>query len=172
MIRGCRACMSARRKPVAKPVVLVFQVADEVCREISVRYFCVFLVLFAGVAWGAEWNDLSVLQINREEPHATMMVYPDAVTMAMKYDRTVSPWFQSLNGEWKFNWVRKPADRPVDFYKPGFDVSGWNSIPVPSQLGNGRLRPENLYQHRISVPERSAERAGGVESRRLLSPRV
>ncbi len=78
-----------------------------------------------------EWNNLSVLQINREAPHATMMVYPDAIS-ARAYDRTASPWFQSLNGEWKFNWVKSPADRPVEFYKPSFDVSGWGTIPVPS----------------------------------------
>ena len=37
-----------------------------------------------------------------------------------------------LNGNWKFNWVPKPDDRPVDFYKPEFDVSHWKEIPVPS----------------------------------------
>ncbi len=78
-----------------------------------------------------EWNNIEVLQVNREEPHATLMVYPDAKA-AKKYDRTSSPWFQSLNGQWKFNWIRKPSDRPVDFFKPSFDVSGWGTIPVPS----------------------------------------
>lgn len=33
---------------------------------------------------------------------------------------------------WKFNWVGNPSQRPVDFYKPDFDVSGWKEIPVPS----------------------------------------
>ena len=78
-----------------------------------------------------EWNNLEVLQVNREAPHATMMVYPDAEA-ALEYDRTASPWFRSLNGEWKFNWVRSPKDRPAGFHKPGFDVSGWGTIPVPS----------------------------------------
>lgn len=85
----------------------------------------------AACAVAVEWNDLNVLQVNREAPHATMMVYPTAKA-AMKYDRTTSPWFQSLNGEWKFNWVKKPADRPADFYNPEFDVSEWGSIPVPA----------------------------------------
>ena len=82
-------------------------------------------------AVAVEWNDLTVLQVNREAPHATMMAYP-TVKAAMKYDRTTSPWFQSLNGEWKFNWVKRPAERPADFYQPDFDVSGWDTIPVPS----------------------------------------
>ena len=48
--------------------------------------------LIAAVAGASavEWNDLNVLQVNREKPRATMMVYPDAVS-ALKYDRTTSP---------------------------------------------------------------------------------
>ena len=38
----------------------------------------------------------------------------------------------SLNGMWLFNWVPKPEDRPVDFYKVGYDDSKWKQIPVPS----------------------------------------
>ncbi|VGO16346.1 Beta-galactosidase [Pontiella desulfatans] len=88
------------------------------------------LTVSAG-AYAVEWNDLNVLQVNREAPRATMMAYPDAAS-ALEYDRTASPWFQSLNGEWKFNWVKKPADRPEDFFKPSYDVSSWDAIPVPA----------------------------------------
>lgn len=38
----------------------------------------------------------------------------------------------SLNGDWPFNWVAKPADRPIDFYKDDFDTSHWHTIKVPS----------------------------------------
>ncbi len=85
----------------------------------------------ATAAQRPEWNNLDVLHLNREAPHATMMVYPDAKA-ALRYDRTTSPWFRSLNGDWQFNWVRSPAERPVDFYKTSFDASGWGTIPVPS----------------------------------------
>ena len=34
-------------------------------------------------------------------------------------------------GTWKFNWVRKPADRPVNFYKTNYDISNWKDIKVP-----------------------------------------
>ncbi len=97
-----------------------------------ITFAMMFIVLGLAVSGRAvEWSDLDVLQINREAPRATMMVYPDAKA-AMEYDRTTSPWFQSLNGEWKFNWVKKPADRPVDFYKPSFDVGKWGTLPVPA----------------------------------------
>lgn len=39
---------------------------------------------------------------------------------------------QSLNGTWKFNWVRSPKERPTTFMKPGFDASEWDEIKVPS----------------------------------------
>lgn len=57
------------------------------------------------------------------------------------------PWIRNqssryllLNGDWKFHWVKQPSERPVDFYKPGYDVSAWKEIPVPSNwemLGYG-----------------------------------
>ena len=37
----------------------------------------------------------------------------------------------SLNGEWLFRYVHEVADRPMDFYKAGYDFSGWDTIQVP-----------------------------------------
>jgi beta-galactosidase len=36
-----------------------------------------------------------------------------------------------LNGVWKFTWSRKPTERPVNFYKRGYDTSSWKDINVP-----------------------------------------
>lgn len=47
-------------------------------------------------------------------------------------DRTASPYILSLNGTWKFHWVKTPSERPADFYKPTFDVSKWTDMVVPS----------------------------------------
>ena len=84
--------------------------------------FCV--AVFSG---GEEWDDLSVLQVNTEKPHATMATYPTAMA-AVKGEREQSPWFSSLNGDWKFHWSKNPAERPADFYKPGFDAGAWGRI--------------------------------------------
>ncbi|RMG72010.1 MAG: beta-galactosidase, partial [Bacteroidetes bacterium] len=77
-----------------------------------------------------EWNNRAVLQQNREAPHATMMVYPEAA-MAREMDQTSSPWFHSLNGPWHFHWSENPAQRPQNFFQPDFDVREWATIPVP-----------------------------------------
>jgi beta-galactosidase len=49
--------------------------------------------------------------------------------------------YKSLNGDWKFNWVRKPADRPMDFYRTDFDDSNWGTIKVP---GNWELQGHGI----------------------------
>jgi beta-galactosidase len=81
----------------------------------------------------AEWENPRIFSVNAEPMHATFIPFADEVS-ALKNDKTASPFYQSLNGTWKFNWVTKPADRPLDFYKPGYDVSRWKDIPVPANL--------------------------------------
>jgi len=41
-------------------------------------------------------------------------------------------YYKSLNGTWKFNWVRNPKERPTSFMNPKFDASKWDTIKVPS----------------------------------------
>src|SRR6056297_1221276 len=95
------------------------------------------LILFFAVtgksvtAGEPEWDDVNVLQRNREKPHTTMMVF-DTEQEAIALGRKESPYYHSLNGYWKFNWAKSPAERPVDFYREKVDVSGWDSIIVPS----------------------------------------
>jgi beta-galactosidase len=78
-----------------------------------------------------EWDDVAVYKVNVERPHATMMTYPDA-GLATTEDRTRSPWFRSLNGEWRFQCSPNPAQRPVSFYRQDFDDTKWRTIPLPS----------------------------------------
>jgi beta-galactosidase len=69
-----------------------------------------------------DWENPQVIAQNKEAPHATLMPYATEA-QALRAERFQSPFFKSLNGEWKFHWSPKPADRPADFYKPDFDVS-------------------------------------------------
>ena len=77
-----------------------------------------------------EIEDLNVTQLGKEAPHATLMPYKE-LDEALAGKRRASKWARDLNGDWKFNWVKRPELRPVDFYKPDFDVSSWKTIPVP-----------------------------------------
>jgi beta-galactosidase len=78
-----------------------------------------------------EIENPELLGINKEPYHATLMPYA-SLQEALAAKRHASSLCRSLNGMWKFNWVPTPEKRPVDFYKPDFDVSGWREIPVPS----------------------------------------
>ncbi|MEO5716801.1 MAG: glycoside hydrolase family 2 TIM barrel-domain containing protein [Luteolibacter sp.] len=69
--------------------------------------------------------------INKQPWHATLMPYAD-LKEAIVADRYASSFARSLNGRWKFHYVQRPEERPVDFYKPGYDASKWDEIQVPS----------------------------------------
>ena len=92
---------------------------------------CFAVQVFAQADLPPEIEDPQCLGLNKEPFHATLMPYA-SLKQALTADRTASPFRQSLNGQWKFNWVPEPAQRPVDFYKPDFDASSWKEIPVPS----------------------------------------
>lgn len=78
-----------------------------------------------------DWENPEVYAVGREIPRATSIPY-SSVDGALSMNYADSPWFRSLNGQWKFNWVAKPADRPQDFYRNDYDVSAWDDITVPS----------------------------------------
>jgi len=78
-----------------------------------------------------DWENPEMIGLNKEPPHATLLPFVDAKSAAMGNEKD-SPYFLSLNGQWKFNWVGKPSERPLDFHGKGFDDSGWDEIPVPS----------------------------------------
>lgn len=85
-----------------------------------------------------DWENEAIFGINKEPGRATMLLY--ASEKEMKSDAAYDkPWLWPnsslrimLNGQWQFNWVPKPEDRPADFYKTTFDASSWKTIPVPS----------------------------------------
>ena len=91
---------------------------------------CLMNVAFAQ-SGNNDWENPQLYELNKEAPHATFMLFnrkEDVV--ADDYSR--SPFYQSLNGTWKFVYVDKYKDRQTDFYKPTLDDSRWNTIPVPS----------------------------------------
>ncbi len=77
-----------------------------------------------------DWENPLVVSRNTERPHATLIPY-SSLEKAVTGDRFASEYLHLLNGRWKFNWAARPADRPFDFYKLGFDVAGWKEIDVP-----------------------------------------
>ncbi|MFW5821022.1 MAG: glycoside hydrolase family 2 TIM barrel-domain containing protein, partial [Bacteroidota bacterium] len=78
-----------------------------------------------------EWQNPEIVEVNRLSPHATLFPY-ETYDLALENNKNNSRYFINLNGKWKFNWVKRPADRPHDFFKNDYDISGWDEIEVPS----------------------------------------
>ena len=95
-----------------------------------------FLAPVLSSSEGQDWENPKVLGINKEPARAALMVFLNSKT-ALNSPQQGSPFYKSLNGSWRFNWVEKPADRPVQFYKASYDVSQWDKISVP---GNWQLQ--------------------------------
>lgn len=79
----------------------------------------------------AEWENPALRGLNKELPRAYFFSFPDGRAAAAAAQKA-SPRVRLLNGLWKFHWSPRPSLRPLDFWKPGSDVSGWKDIPVPS----------------------------------------
>ncbi|BFT71198.1 glycoside hydrolase family 2 TIM barrel-domain containing protein [Paenibacillus sp. P36] len=79
-----------------------------------------------------EWNNNpQIFQLNRLEAHATLMPYRSEAE-ALAGVREASDFYQTLNGTWKFHFAENAEGRPQEFYKNGYDYSGWSDIAVPS----------------------------------------
>ncbi|WP_433872701.1 glycoside hydrolase family 2 TIM barrel-domain containing protein [Saccharopolyspora sp. CA-218241] len=82
--------------------------------------------------FGKEWNAApEIFEINREPARAPLTPYADPAA-ALRGERSASPYFRSLDGRWRFRWSPDPDARPADFYREDVDVSGWDTIEVPS----------------------------------------
>ena len=77
-----------------------------------------------------EWKDPRINEVNRAPMHANYFAYESA-DAAKKGVKENSANFMSLNGSWKFSWVKDADARPTDFWETGFDDKGWNDLPVP-----------------------------------------
>jgi beta-galactosidase len=76
------------------------------------------------------WNDPQVNGINREPMRSSFLAYPDAAS-AIAGDRDRNPLFRSLDGMWRFRWVKDSDRCPEGFFAADYDDRGWVDFPVP-----------------------------------------
>ena len=88
------------------------------------------MTLSMGAQSFQEWKDPKVNAVNRAPMHTNYFAY-ESDHAAKKGIKENSTNFMTLNGTWKFNWVKDADSRPTDFWKVGFNDKGWNDIPVP-----------------------------------------
>lgn len=80
-----------------------------------------------------DWENPQVIGINKEPTHLTFMHYPDlSSALADSGLKVQTPYYKSLDGQWKFKWSKNPAECPKDFFKTNYNVNDWANIHVPA----------------------------------------
>ena len=75
------------------------------------------------------WRDASVNQQNREARRAHFFAFENEDKA--KGDKKQSDRYLSMEGKWKFNFVKNHQDAPKGFYALKYDDSKWVDFPVP-----------------------------------------
>lgn len=99
---------------------------------------------------GKEWESPENLALNKEQPRAYFFSFPD-VESARKVLPENSRYWQSLNGDWKFNWAPDPDSRPKNFYEATFDDSSWDRIPVPSSWNIYGIQKDGSLKYGVPI---------------------
>ena len=88
------------------------------------------LAVMANAQSFTEWQNPEVNAVNRAPMHTNYFAY-ESEGVAQTGVKEHSSRFMTLNGTWKFFWVKDADARPVDFWKPGFNDKGWCDMAVP-----------------------------------------
>jgi beta-galactosidase len=98
------------------------------------KHKLLFMVLFLlGTSLFAqknEWSDPGVNEINRLPMHSNFFAY-ESENLALKGVKEDSKNFMTLNGLWKFYWVKNSDMRSTDFSAVNYNDQGWADMPVP-----------------------------------------
>ena len=76
------------------------------------------------------WHNVDINQQNREPRRASFFAFED-LNKAQGFDKKQSSNYLSMEGTWKFNFVKDHNKRPMNFFKTNFDDSSWKDFPVP-----------------------------------------
>ncbi len=138
-----------------------------------------------------DWENPHMVGVNKVIGHVNTVPFATAEE-ALAGNREASPYYQLLNGKWRFQLANTPDAVPADFGTAGFRTDGWDEIEVP---GNWMMQgydkpiytnvqmpipntppfvpkddnPTGLYRQSFTIPEEWAERQtficfDGVES--------
>ena len=88
------------------------------------------LALIPLMAQQPVWLDPKVNSENEKPDVADYFAYEN-IDLAEKGEKNQSSRFMSIEGNWKFNFVKNAYDKPADFFAEGYDDSKWVDFPVP-----------------------------------------
>lgn len=76
------------------------------------------------------WHNVDVNQQNRAPRRAAFFAFENQ-DKAQAFEKKNSANYLSMEGTWKFNFVKDYNKRPVNFFAANFDDSQWKDFPVP-----------------------------------------
>ena len=76
------------------------------------------------------WHNVDVNQQNRAPRRAAFFAFEN-LDKAQAFEKKNSANYLSMEGTWKFNFVKDYNKRPVNFFAANFDDSQWKDFPVP-----------------------------------------
>lgn len=92
---------------------------------------CLSVLQMLSFAQTDEWHNSTKNEVNRVAMHAHYFAF-ESRELAQKGCSKESDNFLSMNGKWKFYWVKDADNRPLNFYKPDYEDAGWNFMNVPA----------------------------------------
>lgn len=89
------------------------------------------LAVSAGAQSFKEWQDPEMNAVNRAPMHTNYFAYEsEEAAAAGKMNQSAN--YMTMNGTWKFFWVKDADSRPTDFWKVGYNDRGWDDLQVPA----------------------------------------
>lgn len=79
---------------------------------------------------GSRWQNVNINQQNREPRRANFFAFEN-LEKAQSFDKKKSANYLSMEGMWKFNFVKDHNKRPANFFALKYDDSQWKDFPVP-----------------------------------------
>jgi beta-galactosidase len=90
-----------------------------------------FLSLQNNYAQRNEWENPQITERGKEAGRSSFLLFSNEAELKGNNPQK-SELYQSLNGNWKFNIVKNPSQRPQNFFAADLDDSKWKDIKVPS----------------------------------------
>lgn len=141
------------------------------------------------------WTQPEVTAVGRLPMRPPLVPFPE-LDLARAHDPSHSPWWRSLDGDWRFLLVNRPESAPEGWSRSRFDDQRWRTVavpgcwtrqdvgdpprytniqmPFPGEIGEVPVdNPTGLYRTEFAIPpawrgRRVVLQLGGAESVALV----
>jgi len=101
--------------------------------NLRLNYLLVINIILIQYLFGFEhneWENEKIFSINTEPAHATLIPYENK-EQAIEGIRSNSSFYFSINGNWKFKFIKNYPGPVSDFHSSDFNTETWDDISVP-----------------------------------------